>query len=386
MNRTIIILAVGVIAILSCRKQVEIKEANYERIAVDVEKIDAVKFSSFRSSYKIIRLETLSESLIKDINRIIVYGNKFFIFDKAQKSIFIFSEEGKFIDKILSIGKGPGEYMQISDFTIDTLNSQIVVSADRPYKFMYYSLEGNFIREESSENRWFKSISSIGGHLVLYNRSSKHLRDDYKIYFKEPGKKGYNKFLPYERGGLCGIVPSNQYLNQSRSLYFIEPYNDTVYRVEEHNISPIYYIDFGDKKLPKEVKQKLNNIGTSISSYQMILGEDKYVYNVSNFRETNNYIFFMADPFYQVIYSKKEKRSYVYKFFNDDITGLPVNIFAHSGTDNTVINIIEPGFFKNFLNLPHQFGEQFKDFPELKRKYIDVDKMDNPLLVIYTLK
>jgi hypothetical protein len=386
MNRTIIILAVGVIAILSCLKQVEIKEANYERIAVDVEKIDAVKFSSFRSSYKIIRLETLSESLIKDINRIIVYGNKFFIFDKAQRTIFIFSEEGKFIDKILSIGKGPGEYMQISDFTIDTLNSQIVVSADRPYKFMYYSLEGNFIREESSENRWFKSISSIGGHLVLYNRSSNHLKDDYKIYFKKPDNKEYDKFLPYESGELCGIVPSNQYLNQSRSLYFIEPYNDTVYRVEEHNISPIYYIDFGDKKLPKEVKQKLNNIGTSISSYQMILGEDKYVYNVSNFRETNNYIFFMADPFYQVIYSKKEKRSYVYKFFNDDITGLPVNIYAHSGTDNTVINIIEPGFFKNFLNLPHQFGEQFKDFPELKRKYIDVDKMDNPLLVIYTLK
>ena len=212
------------------------------------------------------------------------------------------------------------------------------------------------------------------------------MKDDYKIYFKEPGKKGYNKFLPYERGGLCGIVPSNQYLNQSRSLYFIEPYNDTVYRVEEHNISPIYYIDFGDKKLPKEVKQKLNNIGTSISSYQMILGEDKYVYNVSNFRETNNYIFFMANPFYQVIYSKKEKRSYVYKFFNDDITGLPVNIFAHSGTDNAIISIIESGFFKKFLHMPPKFEEQFKGFPELKRKYIDIDEMDNPLLVIYTLK
>ena len=36
-------------------------------------------------------------------------------------------------------------------FTVDETDREIIVTADRPYKFLYYDYNGNFLREKTSE-------------------------------------------------------------------------------------------------------------------------------------------------------------------------------------------------------------------------------------------
>ena len=95
--------------------------------------------------------ETTDRSLISMINKIVLTPERIFLFDIQDKKILLFTRRGKFITDIRPHGRGPGEWLGITDFTVDETDREIIVTADRPYKFLYYDYNGNFLREKTSE-------------------------------------------------------------------------------------------------------------------------------------------------------------------------------------------------------------------------------------------
>ncbi|HHU35481.1 MAG TPA: 6-bladed beta-propeller, partial [Bacteroidetes bacterium] len=55
-------------------------------------------------------------AIIGDINKIILYDNKLFANDGSR--IIVFDNKGKYLFKIEKLGRGPGEYTDITDLTI----------------------------------------------------------------------------------------------------------------------------------------------------------------------------------------------------------------------------------------------------------------------------
>ena len=129
------------------KDEVKIIKLNFNDV-----KIDSV--SNYFSDYKIIPLETNENSLIKRIDRLIIHENKIYILDQDLKSIFMFNENGIYINKIFNVGKGPGEYVQLRDFTI-TDDSHIVLHSSSPYKLIFYDMNGKYIFEKKINNHYY---------------------------------------------------------------------------------------------------------------------------------------------------------------------------------------------------------------------------------------
>ena len=83
---------------------------------------------------EIVPLETTPECLISPIDKLEIADDKLYLLDNEQDFIFIFSRQGKFINKIDDIGRGPEEYYELSDFHIDDSLIYVTVGSGRNKK------------------------------------------------------------------------------------------------------------------------------------------------------------------------------------------------------------------------------------------------------------
>lgn len=88
---------------------------------------------------RMIPLETTNESIIDAIKKVVFKNNRLYIQDRSSHKLQIFSIDGKYIGSLSRQGKGPGEYIRLTDFDVD--NDYIyVLSADNK-KIIQYSCD-----------------------------------------------------------------------------------------------------------------------------------------------------------------------------------------------------------------------------------------------------
>jgi len=91
-------------------------------------------------------LETTDKSLVGDVRKIVWKGDRIYIQDGTSQRVQIFSTDSKHIGTLSREGRGPGEYVRISDFFVD--GSAIhVISADSR-KIIRYDLDNFFNHAE----------------------------------------------------------------------------------------------------------------------------------------------------------------------------------------------------------------------------------------------
>lgn len=67
---------------------------------IDLKKVDFPSFYDYFSKIEITPLESSKESLIKDVTEYTYHAGKLYIFDRNQKKIFVFDNEGKLFNII----------------------------------------------------------------------------------------------------------------------------------------------------------------------------------------------------------------------------------------------------------------------------------------------
>lgn len=100
-----------------------------------------VRLSEITTRVRIIPLETKDQSLVKNIQKIVKKGGKYYLND-ANARLMVFDADGKYIRSISGIGGGPGEYASIKDFDVDTDRNTIAV-VDLG-KIHFYTLDGTY--------------------------------------------------------------------------------------------------------------------------------------------------------------------------------------------------------------------------------------------------
>lgn len=118
-------------------------------LTYDLNKVETdAKSEAKIKDIRYIALETNDESLMGFPSKIIYRFNKFYILDCQSKSLFVFDSNGKFISKIHRLGKGPGEYINNSDFDIDNAGN-IYIWDSGTHKLIKYASNGVMIKEYS---------------------------------------------------------------------------------------------------------------------------------------------------------------------------------------------------------------------------------------------
>lgn len=368
------ILVGGILILTQCQDASNL--SSIPSVKVDVTENKEGKTSDYFTCSEIIVLETCENSLISSIDRLIRTENNIYILDKSRKQIFIFDHHGKFIKALNHRGRAPGEYIQIVDAGVDTLNKQIIVMADIPMCILYYDLQGNFIKQKPLPHLLDNIICENGKEFFYNTYYKEDKKKDYYIWFSEvldcrkelPLQKNNNFFLKGPR------------IINSSGILFTKRYDNTVFSLKNDTITPEIRFDFGENNIPPHLKENLND-----KKFYLECMQKKICHSVSYLRNNERFITFKTNFGGFIIYDKPENKASYFKYMKDEESGLIFSTyFPHDGADNRMLFTMNANQFLDlFYNLT-SVREANNEFIQNLGTILKED--DNPILFFYKFK
>jgi hypothetical protein len=261
-NKVLSIVALFATLTISChsgkKKEVIVNDNVYTVDFDNTPKEKTIPMSSLFKKVTPIPLETTDESLIGYIRDVQIFDGKIFVLDTDySKGVFVFDMDGKFIRQIGRVGQGPGEYITLSDFTIDEINHKIYLMDRNKNCIMVYDIgTGKYIKQINiSEIRYSKYIQYSNGQLYTdANRKSKS-KENYLLHEIDIQTGKYtNSWLPADcNKGWMGSRFFNNFFysrNHQNSPKYAQLFMDTVFVIEKEGISP--FLTIQSSKWPSE--------------------------------------------------------------------------------------------------------------------------------------
>ncbi len=297
------------------------------------EKLEKMTYSSLFSKAGIIVLEDTDESLLGKVDKLEVCDNNLYVLEKG-RGLFLFNKQGKFIKMIGRKGKGPGEYIDPDDISIDRENKKIYVLDSQTQNVLKYSGNGTFESSFKLENKGTRSTfiqpfkNALYTNLYTFDKSGKRfllskvdVTNGKRISFQFEASQ-YNK-------GWNELFSTNQHTfisGPTGNPKFMQIFMDTIFEITPKGIKP--YITLQSKKLvTKEYLETLiaeNDMSKSarVSKIYDRLMKSGKIYNVFDYWETAKYIHFgyhVGHYGYSILYKKEENKAYVMSGITDDL-------------------------------------------------------------------
>lgn len=228
-----------------------------ERISVNPEKIANINLSSFCESINYIKLETNQNCFIAKIDKISKFKNHFYILDQTGKKLVAFDNTGKYLFNIGSIGKGPGQYINLTDFVIDEKREQIELYDIVQKKNIRYSYDGKFIDEKIMPFQ-FLFYEKDDDNYILQTRKIENIIDNkplhYDVLILNRNNSLTGKYFEYdpsikERGGSVDLP--KVFTRYRNSLFLSKLFIDTIYVIKgfDLRLQPEFLFDYGKYSL-----------------------------------------------------------------------------------------------------------------------------------------
>ena len=275
------ILLLLIITLLGCssnKKQEPISKSGVPviNLSEDVSTVPSLLLSEAAEKLEIVPLEMTDESVLSDITEMQVTDHNIWIDHGREFYIYRFSRTGKFLNKIGSIGQGPGEYTTYSTFLVDEDKKEVYIIANTN-GVLAYDFEGNFKRKIVDIQMILQLFSSPYDQYILNNQkffatqnfglyrpidkdslwSFVSLGDDFqkKKYFKNPAHVGREEQIIANRANMDRMVNYwREYLTSmdtyNAQLTLKYPDTDTIYCYDDatNQLLPQYAIFTDEEK------------------------------------------------------------------------------------------------------------------------------------------
>src|SRR5690606_33279366 len=244
-------------------------------------------------------LESNSESVIGNVDEIVMTKDNIVVLDRFQaQSIFIFEREGRYINRIHRLGKGPGEYTQPYDIEVSESDGQILLLDGYPSKIIRYNFEGEFLGEVKLPIRYDAFANSNGGNIILYiepnTRKSGNPAGHFNAYFSRLLIIDPTGDFKYTGGNLDRAYEDNYtskmhygIMNNNGLISFQPWHSDTIFQVIEDDAVPQYILDFGSRSIDRSKVEGLN-----VDEYDDVLFRNGYVRGFGRHSQTFQLITF----------------------------------------------------------------------------------------------
>ena len=165
------LLLIGVFVLLGCssnKKQEPISKSGIPviNLSEDVSTVPSLLLSEAAEKLEIVPLEMTDESVLSDITEMQVTDHNIWIDHGREFYIYRFSRTGKFLNKIGSIGQGPGEYTTYSTFLVDEDKKEVYIFSTNN-GVLVYDFEGGFKKQISDFQTMVGMFSSIYKQYIL---------------------------------------------------------------------------------------------------------------------------------------------------------------------------------------------------------------------------
>ncbi|MBR3895577.1 MAG: 6-bladed beta-propeller [Bacteroidaceae bacterium] len=274
-------------------------------ITIDLDKSNEcteLLYSSYFKEPKTIILETTENCLIKRIHGIEIFNENIYIHDDKMKRLFVFDMNGKYKYEIGKPGAGPGEYVELSDFSIDREKNVIYLWDEAKKNAMKFDLNTNeFISSIHIPEIKGQSYSFLYKNDRFYiNSTTEHQESDKYLLNEIDCNNGQiiQRHLPAASYNKNWNVPlrisnSNFYSKSNQSSQYIEMFSDTIVSITDDGILASYAVVsdlLTPQKVVDEINQEFYTTGGKIDL--MPLYVKGYIYQICHFMDTDKYIYF----------------------------------------------------------------------------------------------
>lgn len=378
-------------------KETESKQTTV--INIDPTKGKSTLVSELFSETKFIKFETKDTCLIDDVVKVRYVDNRWYV--EANSSLLVFDDKGKFIFEIDKRGKGPDQYMELTDTWIDAENNQIELLDGRTRKIMYFDLQGNY------QNYWKHDIISIA-FTKLDNAT-------YAFYCGNIGNGDLNKKIIIKTKNSDKVSASflDINFNQAKYMHFMDMVNfgkigqehtfsnsseNIIYKVGKNDLSPKFTLDFGKYNTPKDF---LDQPYENVVEYLQEIKKRDYVFLIDPFYELNKHIFFgfnFGEDTFLTFYSRQTNTYKVVSKIEDDMNFSGISQIIgyenkpRGGSNDELYYVIESEvFISQVKQVKKQMSEEdWKEYSEKHPQIIEIFNTikpgDNPVLMIAKLK
>ena len=431
------ILLLLVITLLGCSSNKKQEMTSKLKIPVinlskNVSSVPSLLLSEVAEKLEIVPLEMTDESVLSDITEMQVTDHNIWIDHGREFYIYRFSRTGKFLNKIGSIGQGPGEYTTYSTFLVDEDKKEVYIIANTN-GVLAYDFEGNFKRKIIDIQMVLQLFSSPYDQYILNNQkffatqnfglyrpidkdslwSFVSLGDDFqkKKYFKNPAHVGREEQIIANRANMDRMVNYwREYLTSmdtyNAQLTLKYPDTDTIYCYDDatNQLLPQYAIFTDEEK------------GDYEATHLWFKDRKAFDYfSIFSYYPTKDFIYLVGskgEEVYTYCYNKKDgsvrlqkrqsaiterdvpwfsfplrqmKRDFV---LDNDLGGGDFTVDSRS-SGKYWIDILEPGGDENWIDIDQIKSSTVID--ESKKKELiqvleSATEDSNPILMIATLK
>ncbi|HLO58621.1 MAG TPA: 6-bladed beta-propeller [Bacteroidales bacterium] len=345
-------------------------------LVIDTEetKPGEMKLSQMFQKEGMVILETNDSCLISNIRQVIKVKDNLFILSShdIDNEILKFNTDGKYIGRIGRIGHGPGEYSQLRDLTVDTLNNRLIAGSDNG--IIVYNFDGTLINKFSFKTpEIIEDLAWIDNSLLVFGikfKTGSLIQYSMDIYDQNL-KKQDSLILFVNKSEKLNIVQNTIILSDVQSgkyLYFpvIDkdvPLHDTIFKLKENNLIPTIRLKINS--IEKNEDWKIENNGSPVFQDFLHINE---AYRTDDFLFVN----YQKVMPYLLIYSFNEKKGDIIRSgFTDDLL-MP-------GQHNQLITPVP-------LNL--RKGEFYYALSgvSVADKWQDVNENSNPVMFFLNLK
>lgn len=382
------------VVVVSCATKQQETQSNPDLLIIDLDDIktkETVKASDFFKNPKSIILETNEKSLIGNIGQIYIDDDHIIIFDDSKNlNVLVFNSDGTFSHKIGELGRGAGEYISISDFTVDDKRDEVYLLDSEDAKVKKYNLSTG------------KFINSIPIHS---KRMSRHIQYQDNCLYVDANLKSDEQSLLYQINQETGEevaswLDADRYnqgwletFTMGRSFFlsrnadavkYAQVFMDTVVAIHNNIISPFMVVKSNKWVKRDELMNAYHKHG--IEAFRIMIKQNKK-FGITDLMETNDGLFFRyRDGLIERHVYSSSQETYSYTVLIDDLAfngeRLPLNL---EWVDSKgVYSYCNPSSYASFIGgtLKDVINTNVSNYNEL----VNLEEDANPVLFYYEFK
>jgi hypothetical protein len=306
-----VIVFLALISIFSCNRE---PGHSYETIDFEqaIHNSEDFDIKEYVSNIRFIPLETNGDCFIAEIRKI-VKSEDYFLVSDSEGNLFQFTSTGQFIKKIGDLGKGPGEYLTMTDFVVDHSFNNIYINT---LGFLYnYDMEGNFKSKVSLNSGNLQVLCIDSRNRLFYIMpDARQPRDktSFDIVYVYDLNGQLLKAIQSHTVRTKGLAIFNSIYEKNNEVFYKEEFGESIYRIDpDLQIDTAYLLDLGNYAFDPE----------DLDMSKKDTWEDHYrLYNMFSFE---HFVFFnlqkglIGANTEAVIYDRK-KQDLIYPHKKDD--------------------------------------------------------------------
>lgn len=381
----ILMFAVCVACFFGCK---EVAKVSAEAIIVTCDNYEPrpIETADYFSEVKIVPLEETENCILEYVRQAELRDSLLFVSDGD--NLCVFDLDGRFVSKIGRKGRGPGEYMGMIGFVVDTDDRTVAVLDHVAEHIARYGYDGEYISSEHIPGALGIGRTAVlaGDGKVLVNNVFYPSNNALYALVDPAHPDRTEDFYDYEPIKADGsFFTAHPMTRSGEGVLFTVPCENAVYEYSDGRFSQKYHIE-----IPKEIVPKEALTDNSPYLSQIVDQVDNgYFGGFTDIFDTDNLIFIhywdkMAYPGVYVLDKKSNTGEYLSYPYGQELLKRPVFPFSASDGDMMVGLVSSVPLMSLRHTATDAADGEIHD--GLRAALDDMADSGNPLMVVYELK